>query len=108
MPAALSDAPLAAISIIFLRLASVLLFFAFLAAVITLLLHFRPIESERSEALKLAGMLFGLCQGLLLSLIGCAALEALSYTLWLEFISQDLSVSYLHLITKAVIGFLAN
>lgn len=92
-----------------MRLFAVVFFFCFLALTISLLLKVgrQQLKSKNiPEWQRFLGLLIGLVHGLLLSLFFCVLLDALSIFTVSAFLGQDLTGSYLYLVTAYFLAFI--
>jgi uncharacterized membrane protein required for colicin V production len=95
------------------RLLALFLFFLFLATVITLLLRIKQYNEKENivntpEWQKALGLLFGACQGLMLAVAICLALDAIAFALQFGLLQHDLNHSYLYLFTTFLVQKLAK
>lgn len=97
--------PLAAMLV---RLLALFLFFLFLASVITLLLRIKQYNGKENtvnspEWQKALGLLFGACQGIMLAVVICLALDTIAFILQFGLLQNDLNHSYLYQLTTFLV-----
>ncbi|MBS3898213.1 MAG: hypothetical protein KGZ54_07805 [Dethiobacter sp.] len=92
-----------------IRFLAVIVFFYFLAVAFTLILRVGRQKlkcNNITESQRFSGLIIGSLCGLLLSLLCCVLLDALSIFTASAFLGQDLSGSYLYLVTAHVLAFI--
>ena len=100
---------LAIISAMVIRFFALAAFFIFLAAGITFILRIKQYHARQEnmeEWKRVLGLLFGLSYGLVLSLVMCVALDAISIMEVFLFLQHDLSISFLAKVTSLVLSLL--
>jgi hypothetical protein len=98
-----------ALAVLILWSASIFVLFLLAASIFTLMLRIikaREQKNERREWQKIGGLIFGIIQGLALSVIFCLVLDVICCTYWLGFLRQDIYNSYLYSVTNQAVQLL--
>ncbi|EEG76936.1 CvpA family protein [Dethiobacter alkaliphilus] len=109
LPAATGEGALALMATMLVKVLALFVFFVFIAAIITLLIrvkHFGTNWKNIPEHQRLVGVLLGALYGLMLSMVVCVALDALSMLGIFGFLHQDLTVSYLAWMVSYLLQFI--